>query len=700
MRFCTNCGAQLEDTAKFCTECGQRIEKAAPAAQVPVSVTSAEVHVYGQPVNHSFSEPAISETEQGVVHTYGAPVSHNFAPPVQAEAALSGTYGAAAAQPVFEPAAKPEPVTVAATTAHTVSEPAAYTTPTRVSDSGTYSSPEAAPEKTSKLPKVKLPEVKMPAVKMPEVKLPAGKLPKVNIPKQINIGGKQIRTSLVAVLVIVIVVGLFSCVGGGGDSDDSNLGVYNAVSCTYGGFELSAEGEWIELKSGGKLKMNLMGDEYSGKWELDGEDLTMTQAGDTFYGTLRDGTLVLDLSGMIYTYEKEATEIPATPNKTPKETTAPVPSSPEVGYWTLKYSEGDESMAMDEETVAMLAEMGIVIYVDLAEDGTGTVMLEEAMPITWGDGKMVADDGSEVSYTLENGELIVDAQGALMHFVPGEKSSETVVSPSGDLLVNELTYYMAISGNMSGTEMNDSAIAQMGGMDIALNGDGTGTLNMFGSFEEITYDNDAIYRSGVPMEYELDGYYLYLKMSDAVEFTMMVENKAKNRPKDELTPNDLFYWKGDYYGWWVYDNVIEGNTDAQGTWWDCCMTLDIFTNGAGYITIWDEEYGKDDPIAKVEVSVSVTDGVARIVSESGDFMGCEVKHADWLFYSDATGYEDTLGFYAMYEDPDTKIDCYFFMRQWGTIWDDVEEKDLPGYYESWYLPLIKDGEVIAPRTIG
>ena len=80
-------------------------------------------------------------------------------------------------------------------------------------------------------------------------------------------------------------------------------------------------------------------------------------------------------------------------------------------------------------------------------------------------------------------------------------------------------------------------------------------------------------------------------------------------------------------------------------------------------------------------------------------MGCEVAHADWLFYSDSTGYEDTLGFSAMYEAPDIKIDCYFFMRQWGTIWDDVEE-DLPGYYESWYLPLIKDGEVVAPKTIG
>ena len=81
-------------------------------------------------------------------------------------------------------------------------------------------------------------------------------------------------------------------------------------------------------------------------------------------------------------------------------------------------------------------------------------------------------------------------------------------------------------------------------------------------------------------------------------------------------------------------------------------------------------------------------------------MGIDVEHADWLFYSDSTGYDDTLGFFVTYEDADSKIDYYFFLRQWGTIWDDVEEKDLPGYYESWYLPLIEDGEVIAPGTIG
>ena len=666
MKFCTNCGAQIPDGSKFCTECGKRIEQAAPAAP-------AEIHVYGQPVSHSFSEPTVPETEQGVVHTYGAPVNHSFAPPVQAESALSGTYGVAPAETApSEPVASPAPV---------YEQPPAPAQPAAAAEHDT--APVAVEEKKTKAPK----------------------------PNKEKSGKKKSRLGLIIGIVVAVAL-LFTLFGGGGDSDDPNLGVYEGVSCSYAGLEMSAEGEWVELKSGGKLKMNLMGDEYSGKWELDGENLTVTQAGDTYYGTLRNGTLVLDLSGVIYTYEKEAAGESAVsketeaPEKTeePEETAAPAPSASEVGYWTLKYTEGDESMAMDEETVAMLAEMGIVMYVDLAEGGTGIFMMEEPMPITWGNGKIVADDGSEVTYTLENGELIVDVQGALMHFVPGEKTDATMgeiaaEAPAAGLLINEMVDYVAISGNMNGTEMNDSAIIQLGGMEIDFNGDGTGTMCMFGQYEEITYDDSAIYRSGMPMEYELDGDYLYLKMSDAIAFTMMVEIKALNRPKDTMTPNDLRYWKGDYYGWWVIDNVNSG--DAQvGAWWDACMTLDIFSDGSGFITIWDEDYGKEDPIAEVAVSVSVTDGVARIVSESGQFMGMDVAHADWLFYSDATDYEDTLGFFANYKDSDMDVDYYFFLRQWGTIWDDVEEKDLPGYYESWYLPLIEDGEVIAPSTIG
>ena len=638
MKFCTNCGTQLDDGAKFCTECGQKVEQvplpvtervvAVPVAEPeavmpavepveaepmmePVATVppvepvaqqmpaSTEIHVYGEPVAHSFSVPAVSESEQSVVHTYGAPVSHNFAPPVQTEAALSGTYGAAAPQSAFEPVAQPEPVAVPAAAVYTAPEPAAPVAPAEISDSGTYSIPDAAPEKTAKLPEVKLPEVKMPAVKMPEVKLPTGKLPKVNIPKQINIGGKKIRTSLIAVLVIVLIVGLFSCVGGGNDKDP-NLGLYNAVSSTYGSFEMSAEGEWIELKSGGKMTMMLMGDEYSGKWELEENELTVTQAGDTYYGTLEDGVIVLDLAGLTYTYEKEVTE-------------------------------QDKQEKNDKAATEPAAE---------PEDNS--------------------DDQAS-----------------------GKKA-----------------YYTAISGNVSSAEMNESTINQAGGVKLVFNGDGTGSFEMFGQSEEITYDDTTITRQGMTMTYTVEGDYLYLHVSDAIEFTMMTKMDALSRSEDELTLDDMGYWEGDYYGWWVIDNVIEGDSSPEGNRWDCCMTLDINADGTGSIIVWDEDFGKDDPIAEATVSVSNYAGVTRIVSESGQFLGDPVEHADWLFYSDATEYKDTLGFTITYDDLGLKMDCYFFLRQWGTIWDDVEESDLPGLYDSWYQPLIKDGVTTAPETVG
>ena len=54
MKFCTNCGAQLDDGTKFCTECGQKLGQT-PAA--PESALAAEPVVVSVP-----SEPA---AEQG-----------------------------------------------------------------------------------------------------------------------------------------------------------------------------------------------------------------------------------------------------------------------------------------------------------------------------------------------------------------------------------------------------------------------------------------------------------------------------------------------------------------------------------------------------------------------------------------------------------------------------------------------------------
>ena len=136
---------------------------------------------------------------------------------------------------------------------------------------------------------------------------PPPKTPKA--PKQKKAGGGR-KIALFAVIGVLVIAALFAIFGGKGGSkaDDPNLGRYEGVSCVVMGMDLGAEDEWIELKAKGKAQIFLMGEEYSGTWTLEGEEFTLTQHGDEFTGTLEDGVLTVDFSGMLYTFEKEGAQ--------------------------------------------------------------------------------------------------------------------------------------------------------------------------------------------------------------------------------------------------------------------------------------------------------------------------------------------------------------------------------------------------------
>ena len=52
MRFCTNCGAQIQDGVKFCTECGQKVDAS------PQSPREETVQSYPPPAPQSDKAPA------------------------------------------------------------------------------------------------------------------------------------------------------------------------------------------------------------------------------------------------------------------------------------------------------------------------------------------------------------------------------------------------------------------------------------------------------------------------------------------------------------------------------------------------------------------------------------------------------------------------------------------------------------------
>ncbi len=110
-------------------------------------------------------------------------------------------------------------------------------------------------------------------------------------------------------LAAVLVCSLLAGCGGG--EPDPNLGIYKAVACQVMGFEMDYEGDYVELKKGGKATICLMGETYNGKWSLEGESLTITQKGSEFTGRLVPGAMFVDFSGMEYTYLMDGADISA-----------------------------------------------------------------------------------------------------------------------------------------------------------------------------------------------------------------------------------------------------------------------------------------------------------------------------------------------------------------------------------------------------
>lgn len=284
-----------------------------------------------------------------------------------------------AAEPVYEP-----PVQKAYEPPAQTPVSGSYTPPTL--SGGSYTPPPAPPkaEKPAKAPK----EPKAP--KAPKAKKPGGSKKLIPI-----IAG-------VTVLVVLLIVLLVSC-GGKDQGTEADWGRYEGVSCLVSGMDLGADGEWVELKAKGKATLYIMGSEYSGKWTLDGEDIVLTQGGDEFTGTLKNGVLEVDMAGMLYTFQKDGAmaapdgnqggaSLPGKDEKEPEKADGP------VTYKLVSASADGEEMPAD------ILEMMGGGYIVFNGDGTGMFSIfGDTFPITY-DGTNMEAGGEKMAYTLtDNG---------------------------------------------------------------------------------------------------------------------------------------------------------------------------------------------------------------------------------------------------------------------------------------------------------
>ena len=222
---------------------------------------------------------------------------------------------------------------------------------------------------------------------------------------------------IVAILLtIAMLLSLAAC---GGGEPDPNAGKYQGISAKALGMTMAMSevypGEtWVELKSGGKGTVMLDGDDFSMKWTLDGEAITITIDGADSVGRLADGVITVDMMdmGVEMTFLKEGTEMPA-----------PEVTYNDAGYWEIVRMESeDPASAISEEDMAFVKSLGVLMYMELNADGTGAMFMEDEMPLTWTDGAITfTGENMTVSYTLENREMKLDMIETVLVLRKGEK---------------------------------------------------------------------------------------------------------------------------------------------------------------------------------------------------------------------------------------------------------------------------------------
>ncbi len=97
-------------------------------------------------------------------------------------------------------------------------------------------------------------------------------------------------------LVLALMLALTAC----GHEADPNVGLYEAQTVEFGGFQFDVEalykgGLSLSLKENSQAVMILEGTNYSLKWKMEGETLSITAADMELTGTLSNGTMTLDM---------------------------------------------------------------------------------------------------------------------------------------------------------------------------------------------------------------------------------------------------------------------------------------------------------------------------------------------------------------------------------------------------------------------
>ena len=119
----------------------------------------------------------------------------------------------------------------------------------------------------------------------------------------------------IAALMLVFAMTVLMLAGCGSSKASPVVGTWKATTIEMEGSTFEID-EWLslagiedlknemELKSNGKLTIDMMGEQGEGTWKYEEPKVTLTVDGDDVVAEYKDGKILLDLEGIVMIFEK------------------------------------------------------------------------------------------------------------------------------------------------------------------------------------------------------------------------------------------------------------------------------------------------------------------------------------------------------------------------------------------------------------
>ena len=200
----------------------------------------------------------------------------------------------------------------------------------------------------------------------------------------------------------------------------------------------------------------------------------------------------------------------------------------DAGYYTA-VSITEDGEVTDLGFLTQLADMGMTIALELSPDGTGCLdLFGETTDITWEDGYISAE-GDTLAYSLEGTQLTLDFSGLMDgEFIIVLEKNEAPAGdpiPASEGLAGSYKLTAMVNEGEEATE-DDLGLLESLGLTcmLYLNEDGTGSLVLFGTEMELTWDDSFLYMDGESTPFTLNGNVLSIEDGEtSMTFAKVVE---------------------------------------------------------------------------------------------------------------------------------------------------------------------------------